>query len=254
MRHESWLPYGGSAKLELALVLLALAAAVTILGIRLRRPIGLTRPSQPVVTALVATWIVAIPTFLVCFAIYAQQVHKMHPSGLHVGEPILPYTLAAAVVTFVVILIVSPDRSPTGVISAVIGAIAGPMVFELPFDLIVMTRTVPVHPDPALYRLIFFVPLFLIELTTLSFLTLCPNAKVARSTFFTFALMLVVFAGWALADGITFPNSAGARAFNVAAKFLAFGTVLTLFVPQRPRTKALLDPEAALAESHQTSV
>ena len=46
------------------------------------------------------------------------------------------------------------------------------MVFELPFDLIVMARTFPpIPPNPALYRVLFFAPLFAIEITTLALLT-----------------------------------------------------------------------------------
>ena len=62
--------------------------------------------------------------------------------------------------------------------SAVIGAIAAPMIFEFPFDLIVMTRTYPaVSPDPALYRVLIFAPLFLVEFTTLALLALSPLVR-----------------------------------------------------------------------------
>jgi hypothetical protein len=62
--------------------------------------------------------------------------------------------------------------------SAAIAAIAAPMIFEFPFDLIVMARTNPaIPPDPALYRVLFFAPLFLAEATTLSLLTFSPMVK-----------------------------------------------------------------------------
>ncbi len=39
-------------------------------------------------------------------------------------------------------------------ISAIIGALAEPLVFELPFDLVVMGRTYPpIPPDATVYRL-----------------------------------------------------------------------------------------------------
>jgi NAD(P)-dependent dehydrogenase (short-subunit alcohol dehydrogenase family) len=56
------------------------------------------------------------------------------------------------------------------------------MIFELPFDLIVMARTFPRAPDPAWSRVLFFAPLFLIEITTLALLTLSPMVQVSKAT------------------------------------------------------------------------
>ena len=90
-------------------------------------------------------------------------------------------------------------RYQTRLGSAVVAAMAAPMIFELPFDLIVMARTYPaLPPDPALYRAVFFTPLILVELTTLWLLTLSPMVRVRKSTFFCFALMIGVFGIWAL--------------------------------------------------------
>lgn len=83
-----------------------------------------------------------------------------------------------------------------------------------------------------MYRVLFFAPLILIEITTTSPLTLSPFAKLSRATFFSFALMLGVFAVWALA-GFGYPSTPVPFALNVVSKLLAFVTVLTLFLPQR---------------------
>ena len=124
---------------------------------------------------------------------------------------------------------------PTRLGSAVLGAMAAPMIFELPFDLIVMARTYPaLPPDPALYRTVFFTPLFLVELTTLWLLTLSPMVRVRKSTLFCFALMIGVFAVWAW-SGFGYPQSALPTTLNVASKILAFITALTLFLPDRLR-------------------
>ena len=104
------------------------------------------------------------------------------------------------------------------------------MIFELPFDLIVMTRTYPIPPDPAWYRALFFLPLFAIELTTLALLTLSPMVRLSRATFLSFAAILVVFAVWALA-GFGYPSAPVPITLNVVSKILAFVTVLTLFLP-----------------------
>jgi hypothetical protein len=126
--------------------------------------------------------------------------------------------------------------------SAVIGAIAAPVIFEFPFDLIVMTRTYPaVAPNPALYRVLFFAPLFLVEFSTLALLTLSPLVRLSRVTVVTFSLMLLIFAVWAL-FGFGYPSTPLPWAFNSVSKVVAFVVALSLFLPQRGRNSA---PEPA---------
>jgi len=128
--------------------------------------------------------------------------------------------------------------------SAVIGAIAAPMIFEFPFDLIVMTRTYPaVSPDPALYRVLIFAPLFLVEFTTLALLALSPLVRLSQAAFFTFALMLLIFAVWAL-FGLGYPSAPLPFAFNAVSKIAAFAVALSLFLPQRGQAST---PEPASA-------
>ena len=115
--------------------------------------------------------------------------------------------------------------------SAAIGAMAAPMIFEVPFDMIIMARTYPAVPqDPALYRALYFAPLLLIGLTTLCLLTLSPLVVVSRASLLGVALMLAVFAVWALA-GFSYPSSPLLIALNVTGKLLAFATALSLFQP-----------------------
>lgn len=52
----------------------------------------------------------------------------------------------------------------------------------------------PIPPHPALYRALFFAPLFLIEVLTLALLTLSPAVRLSKAALISFALMLVVFA------------------------------------------------------------
>ncbi len=157
-----------------------------------------------------------------------DHIAKAPPS-----DPITPVTIVAAGVIFVIILITSTGRPWARLGSAVVAAIAGPMIFELPFDLIVMTRTYPpVAPDPALYRLVFFAPLFLIEITTLLLLSTSAMVRLTRPAFLSLALMLVVFAAWA-ADGFGYPAAPFPIAMNVLSKLLAFAVVLGLCWPAR---------------------
>ena len=59
------------------------------------------------------------------------------------------------------------------------------MMFELPFDLIVMGRLYPPPPEPtAVVTLLFFMPLVLLEVSSFSLLTLSPAMKLSRYTLF----------------------------------------------------------------------
>src|SRR5215831_12715776 len=231
-----WVSYGGDAKTELAVGLLAVAGCTAYAGIRLRRPVRAVRPPTSVVVLMFSLWVVALIAFLVGLAVYVKQFVHDYPhitSGVH--NPITPVTLLAAAATFGIIMTRTGWRYQTRLGSAIVGAMAAPMIFELPFDLIVMARTYPaLPPDPAFYRAVFFTPLIMVELTTLWLLTLSPMVRVRRSTFFSFALMIGVFGIWAL-FGFGYPQSALPITMNVVSKILAFITALTLFLPDRLR-------------------
>ena len=114
--------------------------------------------------------------------------------------------------------------------SAVFGTAAAPMIFELPFDLIVMTRTNPPLPVyPMLYRQLFFLPLFLVEFSTVMLLILLPSMRVTAYAAYAVAGMFVVFAIWA-AFGFAFPAEPLPLALNVISKILCFVAAIMLFV------------------------
>jgi hypothetical protein len=231
-----WVSYSGNAKIELAVGLLAAAGCVAYAGSRLRSPLRPARPRRAVMALMFLLWIIAMIAFLAGFGIYVRQfVHDYPNITSVVSDPILPVTLLAAAALFGLIMTRTGWRYPTRLGGAVVVAMAAPMIFELPFDLIVMARTYPpLAPDPALYRAVFFTPLFLVELTTLSLLTLSPMVRVRKSTFFCFALMIGVFGIWAL-SGFGYPQSGLPITMNVVSKILAFITALTLFAPDRLR-------------------
>jgi len=235
--YGTWVSYGGVARIELAVILLAAAAGLAYAGIRLPLPAQAARPGRAAMTFMLGAWVLAIAAFLAGFASYVLQYR--HEFGIRYAPPdhILPVTLLAAGVTFFVILVSSSGSyGPVArLASAVIGAIAAPMIFELPFDPIVMARTYPpIPPDPALYRALFFLPLFLVEITTLSLLTMSPMVKLSRGALFSLASMIAVFAVWAL-FGFAYPSAPIPTALNVVSKLLAFVTVLCLFLPQRAK-------------------
>jgi hypothetical protein len=241
----TWVSYAGTARIVLALGLLAAAAGVAYAGARLRRPL---RPAQPGRTArflILVTWVLAIATFLVCLTIYAMRARQEHLLHAVPANNVAPVTAICVVAIFLAVLLIGRSRSQWVMLgSAAIAAMAAPMIFELPFDLIVMTRTYPaIPPDPAMYRALFFVPLFLVEATTLSLLTFSPLVKVSRAAVLSFALMLAVFAAWGL-TGFAYPSAPVPLMFNVVSKILAFVTALCLFMPQRAQAVPS-DPDPA---------
>ncbi|HEY3683381.1 MAG TPA: hypothetical protein VGL93_10095 [Streptosporangiaceae bacterium] len=232
-RYGTWVAYGGAARLALGIVLLAAAGGAAWLGTRPHGPFRTVRPRRATVVVMVAAWVFAIAAFLAGGSLYVRQALRAHLAQAPPADPITPVTVIGVGAVFLVILIASTHGWRVRLASAAIGALAAPMIFELPFDLIVMARTYPpIPPDPALYRALFFVPLFLVELTTLALLTLSPMARPSTAAFLFFASMLFVFAIWAFL-GFGYPSAPAPFALNVLSKILAFLTVLSLFLPVR---------------------
>ena len=104
------------------------------------------------------------------------------------------------------------------------------MFFEFPFDLIVMTRTNPPIPIfPMLYRQLLFLPLYLVEFSTVFMLTLLPSMRVTAYASYAVAGMFAVFAIWA-AFGFAFPAEPLPLALNIISKILCFVAAIMLFV------------------------
>jgi hypothetical protein len=212
-RYGTWVAYQGSGRVALAAVLLLVAFLVLVLGSRIRRPIPFPRARRrAVIAALLGSWVVALVAFFAGFAVYAQQEIHDYPTMTAPPTPILPITLVAAVVSAILIGQRTTGTPRGRLANALTGAAAAPAIFELPFDLIVLGRTYPpVAPHPALYRLAFFGPLFLVELTTIALLCLAPGAALSRVAVKTFGVMLLVFAGWALAGSPSRPRRRRSR-------------------------------------------
>ena len=235
----TWVGYGGTARMVLAVVLLAAAGGVAYAAIRLPLPLRPTTPGEGARTFMFAIWGFAIIAFLVCVPTYVKHARQEHLLHAAPPDPITPVTAICAGVIFFVILIAGRSHGwRIALAGAAIGAAAAPMIFEFPFDLIVMARTYPpLPPDPALYRVLFFAPLVLVEFTTLALLTLSPMVRLSRASFFFFALMLVVFAVWGL-SGFGYPSAHIPFALNVLSKIVAFAAALSLFLPQRAQASS----------------
>ena len=174
-------------------------------------------------------WLLAIVTFLVDIVVYGLQARQVHLTLPSPPNHVTPVTLVSAGLSFVVVAVLTPARLRTRLSNGLFCACAGPMVFELPFDLIVMARTTAIPPAPGLYVALFFLPLFAIEVLTLALAVTRPGARVTRWTFTWLAAMFGVFAIWALI-GFEYPWGGLPLTMNIASKLLAFLAALSLFV------------------------
>ncbi len=112
---------------------------------------------------------------------------------------------------------------------AIVGTMAAPMFFELPFDLITTWKN---HaPEPAvLFNLILFFPLLSWEISSFALLTWSSLTRIYKYTLFSLAAMFLVFAVWAL-FGFAYPSDPIPFALNAVSKILSFVTAITLFLP-----------------------
>jgi len=229
--------YGSVGALSLAIALLLVAGGVAYAGRRLRSPRRVAPPGVTAAAFMVAIWLLAIYDVLIATHVYGLQVRQDYPG--FVAARVRVGTFVDAPVAFFVILYLTRRWGwKVALASAVIGTAAAPMIFELPFDLIVMTRTNPPIPGhPMLYRQLFFLPLFLVELSTMSLLTLLPSMRLTAYACYAVAGMLVVFAVWA-AFGFAFPAEPLPLALNVVSKILCFVAAIMLFF-WRPKAELL---------------
>jgi len=223
-----WVSYPGGEAILLAIALLVVAGGFVYAGIRLRAPLAVTPPGNTIAGFMIAIWLLASYMVLVATFVYGLEVRQAYPH--FVARRVRVGTFVDALVTFFVILYLTRRWGwKVALASAVIGTAAAPMLFEFPFDLIVMARTNPPLPaHPMLYRQLFFLPLFLVEFSTVALLTLLPSMRVTARACHAVAGMFLVFAVWA-AFGFPFPAEPLPLALNVVAKILCFVAAIMLF-------------------------
>jgi hypothetical protein len=224
-----WVSYGGDKAILLGVVLLVVASGFAYAGKRLRTPLEITRPGGAAAGFMIAIWLLAIYNSIVATSVYGLQVKQAYPG--FVAARVRVGTFVDALLTFFVILYLTRRWGwKIALASAFIGTAAAPMIFEFPFDLIVITRTNPPIPThPMLYRQLFFLPLFLVEFSIISLLTLLPSMRVTACAAYAVAGMFVVFAVWAVV-GFAFPAEPLPLALNVFSKVLCFVAAIMLFV------------------------
>jgi hypothetical protein len=222
----------GTDAVFLAVTLLVIGVLFTYLGTRLIGAVGIKRPVGKTVSVFMITiWGLSLVTFLVAVVTYGGQLYQENLLGTPPTNPISPITELCGLAAFIIIVCLAINHGwKVALGSAFVGTAAAPMIFELPFDLIVMFRTYPpIPPSPNLYRLLFFLPLFLVEISTFSLLTLSPLMKLSKYTMFSLAGMFFVFAVWAF-FGFSYPSNPISITLNGISKVLSFVTAITLFL------------------------
>jgi hypothetical protein len=235
-RWGTWAPYSGTEAVAVAVVLLVVAGILASLATRLRVPLQPRRRGRAAKVFMIAVWLLSGWTLSIGWQVADLLAVHAFPGQAAPPSPTFPLTASAMVVTFVLILVIGERQgfqARVDFLSAVCGALAAPFVFEFPFDLVIVTRTVPeIPPDPTLFRVLYFAPLLFVAVSTITLLTLSPMVRgVSKSTLWALAAMFVVFALWAATFGFAYPGSAGPLAMNVVSKILAFVATLTLFLP-----------------------
>ncbi len=230
-QYGTWSPYVGSDALLLAFLLVIIAGILAYLGTRLHRSVGVTKPGTTVSILLVVLWILALATFSIAVLTYIRALFQQYGAFTAPTSPITPVTVLSGLGAFIVISYLTRHRGlKIALGSAIVGTIAAPMIFELPFDLIVMGRLYP-PPAPQL-TLLYFLPLFLVEISSFTLLTLSPVMNLSKYTLFSLAAMFLVFAVWAL-FGFSYPSDPIPIALNAVSKILSFVVSITLFLPQK---------------------
>jgi hypothetical protein len=227
----SWVSYGDGETSVLVIVLLVVACGFMYAGKRLHTPLRIKHPGSTVAWFLIAIWTLAVCTLGAAWTVYGLQLKEAYPSFVEPRVHVHVFTIIDALVAFFTILYLTWGWGvKIALHSAVIGTAAAWMIFEFPFDLIVMMRINPPIPNHTiLYRLLFFLPLFSVEFSTVSLLTLLPSMRVTAYAAYAVAGMFAVFAVWA-AIGFTFPAEPLPLALNVISKTLCFVAAITLFV------------------------
>ena len=234
--YEAWNPYTGGGSLLLAALLFIITGVLIFLAIRLHNPIEVKRPGKFVSVTIVMVWLLSVIMFLLAEIDYVMTLYQQIGRFTGPENPITPITETSGIVTFFLIVCLAARRGFwVAVGSAIVGTIAAPMIFEFPFDLIVMGRTYPPTPH-LLFMLLFFLPLFIVEITSFAMLAFSPLMRLSRYSLLFLAGMFLIFAIWAL-FGFGYPEAPLPIAMNVTSKILAFATAISLFFPQKQDRK-----------------
>jgi hypothetical protein len=227
--YGAWIAYQGGDAIALAAILAIVAVVFAFIGWKVRRPVVLTRPGPTVAGLIIALWVLSIVMIVVALLAYGVQMKEIHLEFKQEKPQI--GTILYAAITFIIIAIHTRKYGlATALGSGFVAAAGAPMLFELPFDLIVIARVFPpIPPSPWVYRLLFFCPLFMLELSTLALLAMSPAMRITRGACYALAGMFAVWVVWAAAFGFAYPVTPGPLTVNVISKILCFVAAIALF-------------------------
>ncbi len=232
--YGAWLAYQSGDAVALAVVLAVVAVLFALVGWRIRRPVALTRPGPTVAGLIIALWVLSIVMLFIALLAYGVQLKEIHLEFKQ-DKPQIGTIFYAGVTFFIIAFRTRKYGLLTALGSGFVAAAGAVMLFELPFDLIIMARVYPpVPPNPALYRALFFCPLFMWEVSTLALLALSPAMRITRNACFALAGMFAVWVVWAAAFGFSYPVEPGPLTVNVISKILAFLAAVLLFYWREP--------------------
>jgi hypothetical protein len=219
----AWNPYSGSAAIALSIILFAVGFSLVFLGRRLTKDFKFPMPGKVLKIVIVLVWAVSI---LFVLPLFKQVAIETGQSSLGTG-PVLPITLASAACTFAVVAYITRRG---GILAALgngfAGAAAGPMVFELPFILIITPMVTTRVPHPLFLLLTFLV----VILSTLALPLFSSRFSVTRYSLYLVGAMILVFAAWALLTGYSPPSDPVSFTLNAISKVLGFAAVAAGFL------------------------
>lgn len=222
-------PYVGSDALFLAVELLAIGALLIFLGMRLNHVIKIQRSRKVYRVIVIVSWFICLALLPIWYFFIYSLIGLQNAAGVgYLLGPVFPITFLSGIVTFVTITYLSRASGlKTALGSAFVGTAAAPMFFEFPFLLIMVDR----GPASVSVMLIFFLPLILVSISTISLLLLSPRAILSNYAFFSLGGMFIVFALWAC-FGFSYPSDPTSFILNGISKILSFTTAIMLF--QKP--------------------
>jgi hypothetical protein len=216
----AWRPYTEPKSYFVAIILGLIAIGLILSARRMRGSIDLPHPGKAVKVVIVILWVFSILFFLGIIRIIDEKTHTPVSSG-----PILPITLASAAGTFLYLAYTTRKGGMSSAIgNGLVGAMAGPMIFEFPFDLIV----IPLLSLKIRGLLLFFGPLFAVIFTTLALVLFSKRTSITKNSLYSLAAMLLVFAVWAI-EGFSYPSNPVSFTLNAISKVLSFVTIIALF-------------------------
>lgn len=232
--YGAWFAFHGGEAITLAVILGVVAIVFAGLGLRLKRPIALKRPGWAIGSMVFLLWLMSMLMLFIALLVYGLQLRQIHLEFVQ-QKPQIGTIFYAWVALFIITWLTRKHGWRAAWFSGFFGAAGAVMLFELPFDLIIMGRVFPpVAPEPGVFRALFFGPLFMWEVSTLALLAMSPAMRITRGALFALAGMFAVWGVWAAAFGFSYPVEPGPWTVNVISKLLAFAAAVLLFVWKEP--------------------